>query len=169
MHQEIKRRRDRLLLLANLLRRADQTYRLKHQPEVIRIASSYISQITGHRYERLLLDEATGTLYVCEKNQDPQPVREPISRGARDQMYLAFRLAIMEHLDRDHERVPAFFDELFVNWDAQRRRLGYDLIKEISAHRQVFLFTCHAWQAQEMAKHLKAHRVHLVSEPQLAT
>jgi uncharacterized protein YhaN len=70
-------------------------------------------------------------------------VGDPISTGTREQVYLALRLAIVDHLDRGGERLPLFLDEAFVNWDPGRLERGLELLRGIAEQRQVFLFTCH--------------------------
>jgi uncharacterized protein YhaN len=64
---------------------------------------------------------------------------QDLSTGAREQLYLAMRLAIMSHLDNDRERLPVFIDEALVNWDAARRERGFQLLQELSQTRQVFV------------------------------
>jgi uncharacterized protein YhaN len=75
---------------------------------------------------------------------------ESLSTGAIQQLYLAMRLAIMSHLDHDRERLPVFIDEVLVNWDAERRQRGFQLLHELSQTRQVFVMTCHERWAEEL-------------------
>ncbi len=162
-HQEIKQRRDRLQLLANVLKKAEQQFRMKHQPEVIRLASEYLSHVTNNRYSRLGMDEETGRLIVYEGDSNRSfPVGPPLSQGTCDQIFLAIRLAIIDHLDDGKERVPVFLDEVFVNWDASRRKNVYGILRKMSENRQVFLFTCHDWQADEAERELNAHSLLLL-------
>ncbi|MBT8337817.1 MAG: hypothetical protein KJO11_14525, partial [Gemmatimonadetes bacterium] len=83
----------------------------------------------------------------------PREVAEPLSTGTREQVYLALRLALVAHLDEGGERLPLFFDEVFVNWDPERRERGLDLLVRTAAERQVFLFTCHPdWADRAVAR-----------------
>ncbi len=162
-HSELKRRRDRLQLLVNVLKKAEHQFRMKHQPEVIRLAGEYLSQVTNNRYSRLGMDEETGRLIVYEGDADHfYPVGPPLSQGTCDQIFLAIRLAIIDHLDDGKERVPVFLDEVFVNWDASRRRNVYGILRKMAEKRQVFLFTCHEWQAEEAEREMGAHNVMLM-------
>ncbi len=164
-HQELKQRRDRLQLLANVLKKAEQQFRMKHQPEVIRLAGEYLSQVTNNRYSRLGMDEETGHLIVYEGDSDSfYPVAPPLSQGTCDQIFLAIRLAKIDHLDDGKERVPVFLDEVFVNWDASRRQNVYGILKKMTEKRQVFLFTCHEWQAEEAEQELGAHNLTLLHQ-----
>ncbi|MDZ4701998.1 MAG: AAA family ATPase [Rhodothermales bacterium] len=161
-HAELRRRRDRLFLLSNLIKQADQQFRLKHQPEVIRLAGDYLARVTDGRYDRLGMDEATGRLVVFAAGAESgMPVGPPLSQGTIDQIYLSIRLAIIDHLDDGKERLPVFLDEVFVNWDAGRRKNVYGILKKMSESRQVFLFTCHDWQAAESVMELDAREIQL--------
>jgi uncharacterized protein YhaN len=161
---EVQEERDRRMLLAGLLRRADTEFRRKHQPDVIRRASAYLETITQGRYERLSLDEKEDHLVVYEAGEAfSQPVGPPLSRGTLDQIYLALRLAIIDHLDADRERLPVFLDEVFVNWDEPRRHAAFEILDDMAQERQLFVFTCHPYFARETAQHLDAERIDLTA------
>ena len=85
---------------------------------------------------------------------------ESLSTGAKEQLYLATRLAIVNQLDHDRERLPMFIDEALVNWDAARRNRGFQLLRELSQTRQVFVMTCHENWAEELTD-AGAHRIAL--------
>lgn len=145
--------RDRMWVLARLVREADRRFREQHQPDVVRKASGYLRRMTGGRYERLIVDDGPhGDLFqlVGPRLPTPIPLARPISTGTLEQAYLSLRLAIVDHLDPGDERLPLFMDEAFVNWDAQRRRWGLELLEEVSRMRQVFAFTCHPEMAEEL-------------------
>ena len=162
---ELEKQRDRLLLLANIFKKADEQFRVKHQPEVIRLASEYLSHVTNGRYNRLGIDEETGELLVYSRDSDVSyKVAPPLSQGTCDQIFLAIRLAIIDHLDEGKERLPVFLDEVFVNWDASRRKNVYGILRKMSEKRQIFLFTCHAWQAEEAREELDAQNVLLTMQ-----
>lgn len=148
----LRRSRDRTFIMARILREADRLFREEHQPDVIRRAGEYLERITGGRYDRLSGGEADmGAEFTLHGPELPDPVTvdETTSTATREQVYLALRLAIVDHLDRDQERLPLLLDEVFVNWDEARRNRGLDLVVEIARTRQVFLCTCHeAWAAE---------------------
>lgn len=149
----VRRRRDRLHLLARLLRTADHRFREENQPDLLRHASRHLGRITGGRYERIWMRDADmeGTLLLRGPGYpEALEVDAPVSTGTRNQVYLALRLAIVDHLDRNGEVLPLFVDEAFVNWDATRLDRGLDLLRELSEERQVFVFTCHASLAGEL-------------------
>lgn len=159
---EVRQHRDRLKLLANIVRRADHTFRMKHQPDVIKRASAYLRRITDGRYERLMVEEDGTRLRVYEQEHSfAHAAESPISQGTRDQIYLALRLAILDHLDADQEHLPIILDEAFVNWDAKRRGRAFEILSEMAETRQVFLFTCHPFFARRAVQRLNGHQVEL--------
>ena len=152
---ETIRERDRLHVLALLVREADRRFREAHQPDLVRKAGAHLATITGGRYRAIRVGEVDGReTFFLEGPGYPHAleVDEPISRGTREQVYLALRLAIVDHLDEGAETLPLFVDEAFVNWDRARRTRGLDLLAELARDRQIFVFTCH----QETARALEA-------------
>ncbi len=143
-HQQ-ERERDRKVLLARVLEESDRRFRERHQPDVIRRGAEYIAHITGGRYRALKTGDGgdDAMLYVQQREGPPRDVSGPLSTGTKEQIYLALRLAVIDHLDHDRERLPLFLDESFVNWDAERRNQGLRLLRSLAQHRQIFVFTCH--------------------------
>jgi uncharacterized protein YhaN len=80
----------------------------------------------------------------------PVALAPPVSTGTLEQAYLSLRLAIVDHLDQGAELLPLFIDEVFVNWDQERRARGLEVMARISEQRQVFVFTCHEGLAAEL-------------------
>lgn len=158
----LARRRDRLYIMARVVRDADRWIREEHQPGALRRAGRFLSILTGGRYDRLLLGGEDGRTFMVRglALAEPRPVGPPLSTGTREQVYLALRLALLDELDRSGERLPLFLDEVFVNWDARRRGRGLDLLATAADTRQVFLFTCHDDLARE-AEARGAHRLEL--------
>lgn len=150
---ELLRDRDRRWLLAQLVREADRRFREEHQPDVLRRAGEHLHALTGGRYDHVLVEEsATGERFHVAGSGvgAPVPLVLPISRGTLEQAYLALRLAIVDHLDKGVEALPLFLDEVFVDWDGSRRARGVALLGRLTAHRQIFVFTCHDDMADEL-------------------
>ena len=150
---------DRKLVLAHLIRDADRRFREEHQPDVVRKASDYLKTITSGRYELITVGD-TGSFHVRGPGSDGPVEASSLSTGAREQLYMAIRLAVMSHLDEGRESLPVFVDEAFVNWDARRRASAFALLREISTTRQVFVMTCHGPWADELVAH-GAQRIEL--------
>jgi uncharacterized protein YhaN len=149
----VLRERDRLYVLSRLLIRAESRFREEHQPDLLRRAEEHLARITGGRYSRLVLEEGDdGSVFHLHAPHLPHvlPVAPPLSTGTREQVYLALRLAIVDHLDEGREPLPLFLDEVLVNWDQDRRSRGLDVLAGMAEDRQIFLFTCHPGLAREV-------------------
>ena len=154
----IREIRDRLLLLAGAIREADARYRALHQPNVLKQASSYVCSITKNRYSDLSVDttETDSRLFVRYAHEAfPLPVDSRLSRGTREQIYLALRMAFADHIGGDTS-LPLILDELFVNWDPTRTQSGLDVVRKASENRQIFMMTCHPGFADQMQHELNA-------------
>jgi uncharacterized protein YhaN len=152
----LTRERDRLWVMAQIIREADRRFREEHQPDLIRRAGAYMRHLTGGRYDRILVNETgTGDIFQVLGPGLPRPVTltPPVSTGTLEQAYFSLRLAIVDHLDQGGERLPLFIDEAFVNWDRERRARGIEVLGSISRTRQLFVFTCHASVAEELRSH----------------
>ncbi len=150
--QDARESRDRAFVLARLVREADRRFRDEHQPDLLLRAADHLRYITRGRYDALELGgPGEESLYLCgPAASEPRQVGESLSQGTREQVYLALRLAIVDHLDADGETLPLFMDETLVNWDAWRRDRAFELLERMAENRQLFLFTCHPAMAAEL-------------------
>ncbi len=158
-----ERKRDRLALLESILLRAENEYRELHQPDVLRRASEYLERITDGRYRRIdLLNEDGEVLGVTlEGRSEPIEVRDPISRGTLDQIFLCLRLGMLDHLDDGRERLPLILDDALLRMDDRRRAAVYALLGEIAPTRQIWILTCNRALADEIESGLKVSRIDL--------
>jgi uncharacterized protein YhaN len=153
LEERLARERDRKLVIACILREADRRFREEHQPDLLRRAGAYLARLTTGRYDRMVVDETDGAhpfRLVGPGLPAPVTLAAPVSTGTLEQAYLALRLAIVDHLDQGGERLPLFVDEVFVNWDAERRARGIEVLAGLSSTRQIFVFTCHPDMAAEL-------------------
>ena len=77
---------------------------------------------------------------------------QQLSAGARDQLYLAVRLAVSEFLSRGQTPLPFLLDDVFVTSDDERARSGMRLLIELATTHQVVLLTCHRRRFDMMAE-----------------
>lgn len=151
--ERLVRERDRLWVLAAVLRDADRRFREEHQPDLMRRAGEHLNALTSGRYDRILADDDTSGdrfLIAGRGVAGPIALAPPVSTGTLEQAYLSLRLAIVDHLDEGLERLPLFVDEVFVNWDRSRRREGLRVLAGLADRRQLFVFTCHETTAVEL-------------------
>ena len=160
--EDVCTRHDRLMLLASLLREADRQFREEHQPDVLKRASEYLNTITSGRYTRIItLEDEEERLAVISKSGEDRPIAFPLSGGTLDQIFLAFRLAVIDHLDEAYEHLPLVLDEVLINWDDQRFETGVQILSHIAQKRQVFLFTCHGWIVKRIQDSTDASEINL--------
>jgi uncharacterized protein YhaN len=66
-----------------------------------------------------------------------------MSDGTRDQLFLSFRLASIEHYCAAAEPLPFIADDLLVHFDDERSAATLNLLAEVGQKTQVLLFTHH--------------------------
>jgi hypothetical protein len=69
-----------------------------------------------------------------------------LSRGARDQLNLAVRVAVSEYLSAHVGCLPLVFDEPFAHWDDARFVQGMRFLAGIAERHQVIVLSCHQWR-----------------------
>ena len=132
----------RLTLAEALLARTQKKFERERQPSVIRHAQASFSGITGGRYQRLYVPIGEQTITVTDDDgSDKQP--DELSRGTREQLYLALRFGLIRVLGEHTERLPVVVDEALVNFDSERARLAAQAFSELAQTNQVLVFTCH--------------------------
>ena len=132
----------RLTLAEALLERTQKKFERERQPSVIRNAQAFFSRITGGRYQRLYVPIGEQTITVTEDGGgDKQPAE--LSRGTREQLYLALRFGLIREFGEHAERLPVVVDEALVNFDSERARLAAQAFSELAQTNQVLVFTCH--------------------------
>jgi hypothetical protein len=67
-----------------------------------------------------------------------------LSRGTREQLFLALRLALVEQFARRGARLPVVLDDVLVNFDRRRAAAAARALAQFAAGgQQVIVFTCH--------------------------
>ena len=132
---------DAIRLALDTLGEADEEIQRRFSPELGRVASSYMSAVTGGRYADVLINRDFSAL---TRAQDDSVARnaEYLSAGTMDIMYLAVRLAVCELALPDGEPCPLILDDALVNLDDERLDQAMKLLEEIARERQVILFSC---------------------------
>jgi len=105
---------------------------------------AYIAQITDKKYDRVRLsrDDFSLDVFSREKGDWVNSDTRELSAGARDQLYLAARLALVDVVAAGNP-LPLILDDPFVHFDSLRRENTRDLLKEVAKRHQVILLTCH--------------------------
>lgn len=150
--------RDRMLFASKIVSAAEQQYRHSQRPDFLIKASRFMKLLSDGRYEEILMTEAGG--FVLKENSRLTPVGESTSRGTKEQMYMAIKIALMTRLD-PLGRYPLLLDEVVINFDEQRRLGFYKMIEEIGKERQIIMATCHEWLLEEMRQTLPFEKIYL--------
>ena len=140
-HTRLEARRSALEMAAEELTAADEEMNALFAPALSRRTQEIFSRLTGERYEELSLSrELTASL-----RRSGEGVAHPdllVSRGTRDQLYLALRLALCAMTSPGEEPCPIVLDDALVTFDDERLGLALDYLRELSQQRQILLFTC---------------------------
>jgi uncharacterized protein YhaN len=90
------------------------------------------------------IDEKGLPIVVGKRASGETVTVSAMSDGTRDQMFLAFRLASVEHYCDSTEPLPFIGDDLLVHFDDERSAAALELLAELGKKTQVLLFTHHS-------------------------
>ncbi|MGK3985437.1 AAA family ATPase [Sorangium sp. So ce136] len=162
------RRYVRARLAAVLLEREIERYRERNQGPILARASALFHRLTLGAFAGLRVgyDESEQAILRCVRAAPPAPAAAPapegaaaepakapvqrevdvsgLSDGTRDQLYLALRLASLEHHARTGVPMPLILDDLLIHFDDDRARAALAVLGELTGITQVLFFTHHA-------------------------
>jgi uncharacterized protein YhaN len=156
--REHAREWSRLTIAEALLEKTRQKFEQERQPSVIRHAQDFFSGVTGQRYQRLYAPIGEQTITVTDATGGSKQPSE-LSRGTREQLYLALRFGLIREFGEHAERLPVVVDEALVNFDPDRARLAAESFAQLAETNQVLVFTCHPATADMFAKTANAQVV----------
>ena len=156
--REHAREWSRLTIAETLLEKTRQKFEQERQPSVIRHAQEFFSDVTGQRYQRLYAPIGEQTITVTDATgNSKRPAK--LSRGTREQLYLALRFGLIREFGEHAERLPVVVDEALVNFDPGRARLAAESLAQLAETNQVLVFTCHPATADMFAESANAQVV----------
>lgn len=143
-------------LAAVLLRRAIEAYREKNQGPVLARAKELFPRLTVGRFDGLAL--ATGgddePVLVGRRDSEDVPVGA-MSDGERDSLYLALRIASLDHHFQSNDPMPVIVDDVLIGLDDHCVVAVLEALAELASCTQVILFTHHAHVVELAKKTLK--------------
>lgn len=147
-HQQIRTRRAesetqlvKLLVARKMLEDALRAWGISSEPRLYREASRLMSLMTSGAWCTVRPTDE-GDIAVCDAYGIERPARK-LSLGTRQQMYLAFRIALLICANDVGRSLPVLADDILVNFDDERREGAARALAELARARQVIVFTCH--------------------------
>jgi uncharacterized protein YhaN len=126
-------------------------YERTHRPRALAVAAEHLSRMTCGKYRRVWAPLGEKRLIVEDDAGHSFPVQS-LSRGTREQLLLAVRLAVVGELVGQGIILPVILDDVLVNFDEQRARATIDLLLELAERgQQILFFTCQNHLAQQFA------------------
>ena len=156
--REHAREWSRLTIAEALLEKTRHKFEQERQPSVILYAQDFFSDVTGQRYDRLYAPIGEQTITVTDSTGASKQPGE-MSRGTREQLYLALRFGLIREFGEHAERLPVVVDEALVNFDPERARLAAESFGQLAETNQVLVFTCHPTTAEMFADAARAQVV----------
>src|SRR5690554_61113 len=139
-------------LALEVLSLSKQKYEKERQPEVITQTRDFFRTITENAYEDLRISLSEKHVSIIDAAGNSKTVQE-LSRGTREQLLLALRLGLIAEYEKNAEPLPVAFDDIMVNFDANRTNNLAKILTDFSKDRQVLYFTCHEHTKDLFAAH----------------
>lgn len=134
----------RIELARRLLQRAIESFREQNQSSILLQASDFFQQLTTGRYQSLAVEYDGDTPFLEARHADGARRRvQQMSDGARDQLFLALRLAfVAQHLESS-DPLPLIMDDILVHFDDARTKATLQVLHALSERTQILYFTHH--------------------------
>lgn len=135
-----------VLKLGSLLLGATiERQRANQQDPLMLRAGQIFSTITGNSFSGLgqEFDNEDVPRLIGRRPDGADVQVGAMSEGARDQLYLALRLAYLEDYAKRSEPIPFVGDDLFMTFDDDRTKNGLMALADLSRYVQPILFTHH--------------------------
>jgi uncharacterized protein YhaN len=134
----------RLKTASFVLRKAVERYRDRNQGPVLEGASRLFAQLTCGSFSSLRVENQEGASALVGVRPGGQAVPlAGMSDGSLDQLYLALRIASLEHYFAAHEPAPFIVDDVLLNFDDERAAAALTALNSLSAKTQILFFTHH--------------------------
>jgi uncharacterized protein YhaN len=153
----------RLRLAEQILLRCIEAYRQEHQAPVLRAAQQLFTGLTLSEYTELVADtDEKNEIVLQAKQTDGSRVGVgQMSEGTLDQLYLALRLASLQHYADQGRAMPLVLDDVLMTFDDQRTRAGLRLFDEMADRFQIIILTHHDHIAGLAREVLPTGRIHV--------
>ena len=144
----------RLQVGVDMLRQEIENFRRKNQDPVLAIASRLFAELTLGSFSGLKTDvDDRGEPILAGLRADSRQALgvEAMSTGSRDQLYLALRLAGLQHRSTSSRSMPFIVDDILINFDDARGAATLQVLAGLGRNTQLILFTHHERVADQAA------------------
>jgi uncharacterized protein YhaN len=148
-------------MAAALIREARETFEWNHRPESLVYAGELFRRVTDERYTgfRVRASEKGVAHLVSLDRQGREWDVAHLSRGTREQVYLALRLAVIHDYQTRGIQLPVVLDDVMVNFDEGRLHTFLKVLQESALDTQFIYLTCQ----KDVASYATNHGVNLVT------
>lgn len=129
-------------LLERLLEESLERFQQERQPVVLRHAGDAFRRVTDARWIAVRQPAGSSAVEVVDPSGRGVPAGE-LSRGAREQLYICVRLALVRAFAERGLRLPLLLDDVLVNFDPARAERTAAVLAEFARNHQLVVFTCH--------------------------
>ncbi len=124
------------------LREVIQRLTARDHFQVFELASAFVRRITEGECHQLSAASPDRLSIHATQHAEPLSLAQ-LSRGTRDQVALALRLALIQIRSETHGRVPLILDDVFIASDDARATATVELLTELAEQgQQIIFFTC---------------------------
>lgn len=143
---ELAQQWSHITVALTVLQIARQQYERERQPRVIKEAEHFFKTFTAGRYVGV---QAPLGQQLVEARLASGVTRRPgeLSRGTREQLYLALRFGVIREFSERGIPLPVIVDDALVNFDPTRARAAATAFAQLAESNQVLVFTCHPHMA----------------------
>ena len=132
-----------LTIIGQVLEAVRKRYETDRQPQTLREASEYLHRLTDGHYRRIWMPLDNRNLRIETGKGESLPL-DVLSRGTREAVFIALRLALVTSFARRGTTLPLVLDDVLVNFDSGRVRLAAEVLCEFArSGHQIIMFTCH--------------------------
>jgi uncharacterized protein YhaN len=135
---------DLLIKTKELLTKAKDALNAKYIGPTRKGFERYMTMLDGE-----CTDISVDTSFAVTKTDNGMTrIQDCYSKGTRDAMTLAVRLALCDTLYGD-EQPPLILDDPYCSFDDRRIKEAIEILKKLSANRQILYFTCSGSRATD--------------------
>jgi uncharacterized protein YhaN len=142
---ELREQYIRKHLAAAVLKAAIDRFRDEHQGPLMTRGSELFATLSLGNFSGLTTgyNDKDEPVLHCRHEDGHEVTPDKLSDGERDQLYLALRVASLEHFFQKGSPIPLVVDDVLINFDDKRARAALEVLADLSKTTQVLLFTHH--------------------------